>query len=155
MDSQTQIISIKNIPDYKKRLTGYVIKNWPPVKKHFIHILNQCLHSTQDLPQCFVLLQGKEIIGFYQLIKHELIKNKTLSPWITCVFVDEKMRGKGLGEKLTIHGRTIAGSLGYKKVYLTTDHIQYYEKLGFREIGIDIFEGGRPTKIYEHDTIIK
>ena len=50
-------------------------------------------------------------------------------------------------------GRIIAGILGYNKVYLTTDHIQFYEKFGFREIGLDKFVTGRPTKIYEVDVI--
>ncbi|MNN87264.1 hypothetical protein D3C81_2047940 [compost metagenome] len=51
------------------------------------------------------------------------------------------------------HARKLVGQLGYAKVYITTDHILYYEKYGFREIGLDNFEWGRPTKIYEHDTI--
>ncbi len=69
------------------------------------------------------------------------------------MFVDEQERGHRLSSRLLEHGRTEAGNLGYQTVYLTTDHIQFYEKFGFREIGLDKFVWGRPTKIYEHDTI--
>ncbi|WP_186005559.1 hypothetical protein [Clostridium sp. DL-VIII] len=51
------------------------------------------------------------------------------------------------------HGRRIVGSLGYNKVYLTTDHIQFYEKYGFSEIGLDITLSGRPTKVYEKSVL--
>ncbi|WP_339174576.1 GNAT family N-acetyltransferase [Paenibacillus sp. FSL H7-0943] len=98
-------------------------------------------------------VENDVIIGFYQLIEQEFITRKDLSPWIAPLFIDESERGKALGAVLLEHARKIAGQLGYAKVYLATDHILYYEKYGFKEIGLDNFEWGRPTKIYEHDTI--
>ena len=98
-------------------------------------------------------MKDDNIIGFYQLVEQELIIRKDLSPWINTVFIDNQERGQRLSSKLLEHDRTVAGKLGYAKVYLTTDHIQFYEKFGFREIGLDKFVWGRPTKIYEHDTI--
>ncbi|MBD3922159.1 GNAT family N-acetyltransferase [Paenibacillus sp. PR3] len=98
-------------------------------------------------------MDNEQIIGFYQLLEKELIERTDLSPWISCVFIDENRRGERLIEQLLLHGRITAGNLGFDKVYLTTDHIHLYEKFGFREIGIDRFVWGRPTKIYEHHTI--
>jgi N-acetylglutamate synthase-like GNAT family acetyltransferase len=51
------------------------------------------------------------------------------------------------------HVRREAGRLGFKIVYLTTDHIGYYEKYGFREVGLTTFAFGRPTKVYESGTV--
>ncbi|MNI91549.1 hypothetical protein D3C73_1492310 [compost metagenome] len=48
-----------------------------------------------------------------------------------------------------------AARLGFKRVYLTSCEIGYYEKYGFREVGLTTYTWGRPTKVYEHDTIIK
>ena len=53
------------------------------------------------------------------------------------------------------HARYEAAKLGFDKLYLTTDHIGYYEKYGFREIGLDLYDWGRPTKIYESGTYIR
>lgn len=78
---------------------------------------------------------------------------KDLSPWIALLFIDEIERGQALGSVLLEHARRVAGKLGFNNVYLATDHICYYEKCGFREIGLDNFEWGRPTKLYENDTI--
>lgn len=153
MPTHIKIVSITDIPEYRDTLVAYVTSHWPPVIEHFKNVLDACFDTDTPLPQCFVLLEEKTIIGFYQIIEHELITNQNLSPWLSCIFIDENKRGQRLSEKLTTHGRSIAGQLGYKKVYVTTDHIQFYEKFGFREIGIDTFTWGRPTKIYEHDTI--
>jgi len=49
--------------------------------------------------------------------------------------------------------KIIAGEMGFDKVYLTSDHIQFYEKFGFIEVGLAKFTWGRPTKIYQHTTL--
>ncbi len=148
-----RVVSLKDAPGYRQTLTDYVAKNWPAVLGPFTQVVNELFSGDGELPQCHLLLRGDRIIGFYQLVQQELIERKGLSPWITCVFIDEGERGQRLSSQLLEHGRTVAGRLGYSRVYLTTDHIQFYEKFGFREIGLDKFIWGRPTKIYEHDTI--
>ena len=64
-------------------------------------------------------------------------------------------RGNRYGKLLLEYARKEAGRLGCEVVYLTTGHIGFYEKYGFREVGLTTFTWGRPTKVYEHDTIIE
>ncbi len=153
MANNISIVSLKDFPNYRQALTDYVEKNSKGWLKPFTEVLNEIFSGEKDLPKCYMMLRDDDIIGYYQLVEQELITRKDLSPWITTVFIDEQERGQRLSSKLLEHGRTVAGKLGYAKVYLTTDHIQFYEKFGFREIGLDKFVWGRPTKIYEHDTI--
>ena len=153
MVDDIRIVSLKDLPQYRQTLTDYVENSWKPVFKPFTDVLTDLFSGDKTLPQCYMMLKDDNIIGFYQLVEQELIVRKDLSPWITCVFIDKEERGQRLSAKLLGHGRTAAGKLGYVKVYLTTDHIQFYEKFGFREIGLDKFVWGRPTKLYEHDTI--
>lgn len=147
------IKSIKDCPLRHTELAQFVEEKWPKVKGVVLPIIDESLSSEGTLPLTFLLLKNEEIIGFYQLIEQEFIMRKDLSPWIAPLFIDEIERGQALGSVLLEHARQIAGGLGYDKLYLATDHIRYYEKYGFREIGLDNFEWGRPTKIYEHDTI--
>ena len=153
MANSISIVSLKDLPSYRQALTDYVEKNSKGWLKPFTEVLNEVFSGEEDLPKCYMMLRDDNIIGYYQLVEQELIIRKDLSPWITTVFIDEQERGQRLSSKLLEHGRAVAGRLGYAKVYLTTDHIQFYEKFGFREIGLDKFVWGRPTKIYEHDTI--
>jgi GNAT superfamily N-acetyltransferase len=150
---EISIVSLKDFPEYKQSLMSYVEDNWRAVYQPFAGTVDQVFWSYKKFPKCYLILKNSSIIGFYQLIERELIIRKDLTPWITCLFVDERERGRRLGARLLEHGRKAAGKLGYPKVYLTTDHIRFYEKFGFREIGLDKFITGRPTKIYEHDTI--
>jgi GNAT superfamily N-acetyltransferase len=147
------IVSLKDLPHYRQALTDYVNNNWKGVLDPFTDVLSELFSAKKELPKCYMMLKDDNIIGFYQLVEQELLIRKDLSPWITCVFIDKQERGQRLSSKLLEHGRTVAGKLGYEKVYLTTDHIQFYEKFGFREIGLSKFVTGRPSKIYEHDTI--
>lgn len=148
-----EIISIKDYPELKDKAIAYCCENWPPVKNGFISFIEQSLTSENVLPMTFLLMKDEKIIGFYQLIYNECVMRKDLSPWITTLFIDEKERGCCLGSVLLEHGRKTLGQLGYEAVYLTTDHIQFYEKYGFKEIGLDQFDWGRPTKLYQHNTI--
>lgn len=147
------IKSLKECSERQNELSEYVKEKWSKVKKVVLPKIEESLLSECGLPLTFLLLKNDKIIGFYQLIEQEFVTRKDLSPWIAPLFIDESERGQALGSILLEHGRKMAGQLGYKKVYLATDHILYYEKYGFREIGLDKFEWGRPTKIYEHDTI--
>ncbi|MDD5190468.1 MAG: GNAT family N-acetyltransferase [Dehalococcoidales bacterium] len=151
--SELDIISLNDFPVYKEPIINYVNEHWNVVIKPFTYVVNQCFSKSGFLPQTYIMVKHDEIIGFYQLVEQELLIRKDLSPWITCVFIDENQRGNRFSARLLEHGRTIAGSLGFQKVYLTTNHIQFYEKFGFREIGLSNFINGSPSKIYEHDTI--
>jgi GNAT superfamily N-acetyltransferase len=152
-DSQPVICSIKECPGRREAFIAYVSESWPAVKHVVIRQLEESLISVDALPLTFLLLKLDRIIGFYQLIEQEQLVRKDLSPWIAPLFIDEGERGHAYGALLLQHARETAGQLGFNKVYLTTDHFQYYEKYGFREIGFSQFEWGRPSKIYEHDTI--
>lgn len=153
MVNSISIVSLKHLPNYRQALIDYVKESSIGWLKPFTEVVNEVFSGEEDLPKCHIMLRGDSIVGYYQLVEQELIMRRDLSPWITTVFIDEQERGQRLSSRLLEHGRRVAGELGYAKVYLTTDHIQLYEKFGFREIGLDRFVWGRPTKIYEHDTI--
>ncbi|MDF2717651.1 MAG: hypothetical protein K0R28_4576 [Paenibacillus sp.] len=147
------IQSIKQCPERRDAFIAYISAAWPAVKNAVIPQLEESLATSNALPLTFLVLKYDRIIGFYQLIEQEYPVRKDLSPWIAPLFIDKSERGQALGAMLLQHARKTAGQLGYEKVYLTTDYIRYYEKYGFREIGLSNFEWGRPSKIYEHDTL--
>ena len=104
-------------------------------------------------------LHEKEVVsgrvyGWEGSLVKENVLSEELSPWITPLLVHPDERGNQYGKMLLKHARMEARRLGFKNVYLTTGEIGYYEKYGFREVGLTTFTWGRPTKVYEHDTII-
>ena len=129
----------------------------------------QVLASEGILPQGYFMLKDGNVIGWTGLhekevvtgrvygwegsIKKEEIMSNELSPWITPLLVHPDERGNRYGKLLLEYARKDARRLGYKIVYLTTGEIGYYEKYGFREVGLTTFTWGRPTKVYETEAI--
>lgn len=83
------------------------------------------------------------------------VLSEKLSPWIAPLLVYPDERGNHYGKPLLDYVRKKAGRSGYRIIYLTTGEIGYYEKYGFREVGLTTFTWGRPTKVYETDAIFE
>ena len=149
-----KIVSIAGNSALCERVKAYCKEKWGKVYECFADCADKSV-TAKILPQTWAALGFEdEITGFYQLSEHDLITRKDeFTPFITSLYVDPIMRGGfGIGEVLLDHARYEAAKLGFDKLYLTTDHIGYYEKYGFREIGLDLYDWGRPTKLYESDT---
>ncbi len=147
-----ECISAKNNKELCESVKLYCKEKWNNVYKPFSENAELSINSDK-LPKTYVIKgmeQEKEIIGFYQLIENDNLTYHTkLSPFVATLYVDERVRGNGFGELMLTHAKYEAARLGYDKLYISTDHIGYYEKYGFREIGLDIYTWGSPTKIYE------
>lgn len=116
-------------------------------------MLTECTKTPDKLPQGYMMIKNNQIIGYSGLIEKEEIVRDYLSPWISPLLIAPAERGNEYGGKLLCHVREEAGKFGLVKLYLTTNHIGYYEKYGFREIGLSNFTWGHPTKIYTVNAI--
>lgn len=151
-----KIQSLKAAPELLEQALAYCEKSRSAVYGSFRRTAEESL-AAEALPQTF-LMMGKQndadVLGFCQLARHDDLTVRTeLTPFVKALFVDPDLRGGfGWGEMLLTHAKYEAARLGYEKLYVCTDHIGYYEKYGFREIGQDIFTWGRACKVYECDT---
>lgn len=149
------IYSLKNNPELCKKAKLYCMRNWSKVYESFAKCADKSVEAD-TLPQTQIIKgmeDDSEILGFYQLIESEPLTVFTkLSPFISALYVDGRVRGGGFGELLINHAKYEAANLGFKKIYVASDHIGFYEKYGFSEIGLDIYEYGRAAKLYEADT---
>ena len=143
-----RIVSVKNQPELKPTIIDYVLKSWKHIAEFFFEQLERSMLPEEEVQDTFVMIDEDRIVGFYQFIRHEPIRNTESTPWLSSIFIDEAYRGQRLSELFLLHGRIRAGKLGFREVYISTDHIKLYEKFGFREIGLDIDKWGFPTKIY-------
>ena len=70
------------------------------------------------------------MIGFISLFKYDGDERRDLSPWYATMYVKKEYRGKGYSIVLNDAILKEASKLGYTKVYLKTDLVNYYEKFG-------------------------
>jgi len=147
------IEALNKRPDLLSEAESYCKEKWNKVSAAFSQVASASI-SAQSLPQTWLILgEDERIRGFYQLAEHDGLAHRTeLSPFLCTLFIDPRLRGGGFSEMLLTHAKYEAARLGYERLYIATDHIGYYERFGFTEIGSDITEWGSAAKIYSCDT---
>lgn len=76
------------------------------------------------------LIENDILIGFISLFQTDGEERQDLTPWYATMYVKEKYRHKGYSKILNNAIIEEAKKLGYKKIYLKSDLINYYEKFG-------------------------
>ncbi len=149
-----EIINVKDYTGGLYKAVAYIHSKWGRAENHaFYH--DAIAHSSlpgKPLPRFYLLLKADEIVGCYALLTNDLISRQDLFPWLGCLFVEASERGNRLGAMMLEHGVREAGSLGYKTVYLTTDHKGYYEKYGWQRIENGYDFSGNISPIYMINT---
>lgn len=77
-----------------------------------------------------VLFDDNILIGFISIFPSDGDDRKDLSPWYATMYVKKQYRGKGYSRILNYAILEEAKKRGFKKLYLKTKLINYYEKFG-------------------------
>lgn len=80
------------------------------------------------------LVNNDELIGFISLFKYDGDEKRDLTPWYATIFVKDKYRKKGYSKILNDAIIKKAKELKYSKVYLKSNLVNYYEKIGAKYI---------------------
>ncbi len=122
-------------------------KEWPEAYGWLTDVIDDW--SISDFPQIVVATQNKEIIGYYSLVAKELVKdNHNYTPWLGTLFIRKKYRGNHYSSILIDDVCQRVKNMGYSNLFLATEHIGYYEKFGFEEIGLGMYLWDAPTRFY-------
>ena len=103
-----------------------------------------------DWERIFVAIENNNIVGHCSLNEKDSIPNVEYTPYIQSVFINEQFRGNRLSEKLILYAMSYAKSLGFEKVYIVSDHKNFYEKYGFEKIDEKKDYRGEPQSIFVH-----
>jgi len=145
-----RIISIRENPSYKEVAIKYFQQSWKSVWPIIYEdCINHCINAKNDLPQWYILEKENEIIGCAGLITNDFISRGDLYPWVCGIFIDEKQRDNAYGSLLLDKAKSDTKKLGYKYLYLCTEHIGYYEKYGFEYIGQGYHPWEAESRIYQ------
>ncbi|MDF3054976.1 MAG: acetyltransferase [Gammaproteobacteria bacterium] len=128
-------------------------KHWVPdvSLKQVITKLTDHLND-QNLPITFVSLDGQLPVGMCSLRESAGIR-PDITPWLGSLAVDSKYQKQGIGKMLIDVAALKAKQLGFEKLYLfAVDPTlpEYYERLGWKKIGMDEFKS-HPATVMEID----
>lgn len=103
--------------------------------------------NHQDETTSFVVLCDEIPVGFCTIkLKEEFRPN--LGPWLADVVVAPKYQKQGIGKMLVDVATKKAKEFGFKKLYLFAFDPtipKYYERLGWKKIGMDEFKSNPVT----------
>ncbi len=98
------------------------------------------------IPTTFVALDGDEPLGSASLVTDDMSTHPELTPWLASVYVAPVARGRGVASALVRRVVQQAAALGVARLYLYTENARgLYEKLGWRAIATEHFEGSPVT----------
>jgi len=146
-----KIISVKESPEWTDRAIRYFQSKWASEQNKMVYkdCITSCLESPQPLPQWYLLTDGEAIIGCAGLITNDFISRMDLYPWVCSIYIEEEHRGHAYGAVLLEKAKEDAKKGGFAHLYLCTDHIGYYEKYGFENIGTGYHPWGASSRIYQ------
>ena len=108
-------------------------KSFSCSKEEKLNKLKTPILDGNDFPHAYLLKNhDNDNIGSFLILEHEL-KDSDLSPWLACVVINKKYRGQGYGSVLLNHIKTTIEE-NFSKIYLTTELVGFYEKIGFKLI---------------------
>ena len=81
-----------------------------------------------------ILIEEDKLIGFISFFPNDCDEEKDLKPWYATMYVKKEYRGKGYSKILNDALLKHTKELGYNKIYLKSELINYYEKFGAKYI---------------------
>ena len=111
--------------------------------------------NDEELPITFIALDGREPVGMCSLRENDS-NNNQFGPCLGSLVVDPKYQRQGIAKMLIDATKEKAVQMSFSKLYLftldPTVHL-YYERLGWKRIGMDQYMG-HPIIIMEYSQLI-
>lgn len=107
------------------------------VKQRFLEHLND-----EEMPLTLVALFDSKPVGMCSLRENDGIRSD-LMPWLGSLVVDPAYQKQGIGEQLIDATKQQAKQLGFEQLFLFAFDPtipDYYQKLGWKKIGLDHFK---------------
>lgn len=146
------IISVRENPECAKEAITYFQSAWNEVDPIIYEDSISCaLEADKPLPQWYLLKDHDRIIGCAGLITNDFISRMDLYPWLCALFVEPQYRGRFYSKILISYIKKETERFGFDTLYLATDHVGLYEKLGFVYIAQGYHPWGEQSRIYSID----
>ena len=128
-----KIINITNNTKYLKEYIALCYLEWSEKEKELTEYIDYKLRKLK-IENNIILILGlvdhNKLVGFISLLKKDVDCEVNLTPWYATMYVKKEYRGRGYSRILNDALLEKSKRLGYTKVYLKSNLINYYEKFG-------------------------
>ncbi|BDE10579.1 N-acetyltransferase [Lactococcus cremoris] len=111
--------------------------------------MKHSLDSQNSIPQWYLIVDEGKIIAGCGLISNDFISRMDLYPWLCALYVEEEFRQQGFARLLIEVVKEECKTFSFKKLYLATDFIDFYEQFDFHYLADGYHPWGDKSRIYE------
>lgn len=137
-----KIYNVKNKQEYLEEIAILTHNEWgrknlseDEYKLKIIRKVQKIKNNFDNPNYCkLILLDDDTLVGFISIFEHDGDERKDLSPWYATMYVKEEFRGNGYSKILHKAILKAAQNRGFKRLYLKTNLVNYYEKFGAKYI---------------------
>lgn len=133
MEKIMKIINITNNTKYLKEYIALCYLEWSEKEKELTEYIDYKLRKLKienNIIFILGLVDHNKLVGFISLLKKDGDCEVKLTPWYATMYVKKEYRGRGYSRILNDALLEKSKRLGYTKVYLKSNLINYYEKFG-------------------------
>lgn len=133
MEKIMKIINITNNTKYLKKYIALCYLEWSEKEKELTEYIDYKLRKLKienNIIFILGLVDHNKLVGFISLLKKDGDCEVKLTPWYATMYVKKEYRGRGYSRILNDALLEKSKRLGYTKVYLKSNLINYYEKFG-------------------------
>ena len=104
------------------------------------------------VPRWYIVLDEEEnIIAGAGIVENDFNERKDLSPNLCALFVEEQWRNRGIAGRILDFALRNMGSFGIERLYLLTEHTDFYEKYGWKFMTMAKYDDGELLRLYAAD----
>ena len=144
-----QYINLLEKPELLNKAAKWFHDKWNVPIEAYLECMQAYINHETDYGW-YLCLHNNEIIGGLGVIENDFHNRKDLTPNICAVYVEEKYRNQGIAGHLLNMAVNDLKSKGITPVYLITDHINFYERYGWKFLCMVEEENNSYTRMYIH-----
>ncbi len=147
LDADVEVIRAERNSDLSRDLAQYAENCSWIAGRHLAKLIIE--DEFTDWECTFAAIRDGRIIGFATVMKTDYYPENRYSPWISSLFVDECMRGRGICGKLIEAAEDYLVHLGFNRAYIPSDKLHFYEKFGYKKMDTLVNYAGDTDNIFE------
>lgn len=126
-----EILKIREHSDMAGAAAKWFSSKWRIPLEAYEESIGESLAKGEGVPQWYVAVEEREIVGGIGVIENDFHDRKDLAPNVCALYVEPDHRRQGIAGKLLQFVCDDMHSFGIDTLYLITDHTSFYERYGW------------------------
>lgn len=148
-----QLIKLRERPEWKKQAAEWLASKWHLPYSVYEESIDEAISKVQPVPQWYIVLnEDEEIIAGAGIIDNDFHDRPDLTPNLCALFVEKEYRDQGIAQEILMLARKDMKNMGIERLYLVTDHTDFYERYDWDFLAMVQDNEGIPVRMYQIDT---